>query len=201
MNVNDVAIPEVPESSDQQAINVFKRQSELEASYWSIEKRYAPFININDRKGQVLIKDFLWRITEELGEAIEAQNNMEEITKVHEELADALHFVTGLCVITDRGLVFKAGWSDSVNSPNLVKINTLEREVVEALSKVGNCLKMKPWKQTDMSTDEGYFDLCLHDLVVVYLNYCFARGLNNEWLYQYYMRKSEVNLFRIRSKY
>jgi hypothetical protein len=70
-----------------------------------------------------------------------------------------------------------------------------------ALGMLGNTLKMKPWKQTQVLTDESYFNQLLGIAVKEYLNFCQYMGMDLDTLFDYYYRKSEVNLFRIRSKY
>lgn len=201
MNTDDIVDYPVPDDINVKASNIYDRQSQLESKYVAIEKRESEFILVNTRYGQKLIKDFLWRITEEVGEALEAISLRESEAKVHEELADGLHFVTGLFVVLQKKELYVEAWKDYMDAP-LREFQTDRLELlILALSKTGNCLKMKPWKQTDVETDEKYFDKCLHDLIYCYLNYCYGQNMDLYTMYNIYMKKSEVNLFRIRSKY
>ena len=63
-----------------------------------------------------------------------------------------------------------------------------------------NCLKNKPWKQTNMVTDKENFYNYLQSVWVVYFsllsNVLVARGIVDT-----YFRKSQVNKFRQRSNY
>lgn len=197
MNVNDVVAPPFPHNPLDQSTELLKRQSELESKYWEIEGRYSPTVNINDRRGQVLIKDFLWRITEEIGEALEAKNNGESRDKVYEELADGLHFVLGLCVITGMTQEFHDAWENQYITPAATELEDL----IMNMGCLGNTLKMKPWKQTDVLTDVKTFSFLLKLFVMRYIGYCKELDLSIDNLWRYYYRKSEVNLFRIRSKY
>lgn len=51
-------------------------------------------VNLDDKRGQARIKDFSWRITEEIGEALDAMENESALLHFHEELVDGLHFLT-----------------------------------------------------------------------------------------------------------
>jgi dimeric dUTPase (all-alpha-NTP-PPase superfamily) len=73
--------------------------------------------------------------------------------------------------------------------------------VTEELGEAMNCLKNKPWKQTHMPTDEVHFleELvdAFHFLIEMYIHV----GFTPETLTAMYLNKSDVNKFRIRSKY
>ena len=112
---------------------IFERQKELMEKYREIENMPRE-IDINTKKGQVWLKDFAWRITEELGEAM-------------------------------------------------------------------NCLKNKPWKQTEMLTDVDHYKEELADAFHFFIELCIISGISSEELFLLYFKKSEVNLFRQRSKY
>lgn len=93
---------------------IFKRQQELIDKYHPIEEEnaghslpHAP-VDINTHAGQARLKDFAWRVTEELGEAMNCLKNKpwkqsHMITdEIHyrEELADAFHFMIELFVLS-----------------------------------------------------------------------------------------------------
>lgn len=202
MNVNDVVIPTHIKTPLEQAFNILERQGNLESNYWSIEGRYSPIININDRRGQVIIKDFLWRIVEEIGEALESVKNKESVTKTCEELADGLHFIAGLCVITGHQHEFSEAWEYVAEDTEEVASPLNLEHLIESIGTLGNTLKMKPWKQTDVLTDTNLFKKKLIEVVKNYLYFCRDYvDLRTQELWEYYYKKSEVNLFRIRSKY
>src|ERR1700744_6362039 len=69
-------------------------QRELSQPHW----HHAGALNLNDRFSQLRLKDFAWRITEELAEATECFNH-KPFNRTHflEELIDALHFSVELC--------------------------------------------------------------------------------------------------------
>jgi len=74
--------------------------------------------------------------------------------------------------------------------------------IVEELGEAMNCLKNKPWKQTEIRTDENHYLEELADAFHFFIELCILSGLTNpEELYILYFKKSEVNKFRQRSKY
>jgi len=115
VNINDVCL----EESDQymegdMLMDIFGRQHELMKAYHPIEARNGLLltdevpVNLHSAIGQARLKDFAWRITEELGEAMNClknkpwkQTQMEtDIAHYQEELADAFHFFIELCILS-----------------------------------------------------------------------------------------------------
>lgn len=199
MNINDVPDSVVPVTQDLRDIGneIYNRQAELEEQYWVIEKRPSRFVLVNSREGQILIKDFLWRFTEEIGEFLDARKHIEH---AHEELADALHFLAGITVVTGKRETF-VGCTEMVQDADFHNAERSLEDVILYASMVGNTLKMKPWKQTDVLTDENKFDHFLGMLIISFFRLSIAYGLQPVDLFKLYWKKSEVNLFRQRSKY
>ncbi|MDE2098833.1 MAG: hypothetical protein KGL39_16390 [Patescibacteria group bacterium] len=119
---------------------IFGRQRNLMAKYEGIEESNGLLqthdipVDLNSAKGQARLKDFAWRVTEELGEAM-------------------------------------------------------------------NCLKNKPWKQSQMLTDIDHYLEEIADAFHFFVELCILSGIDAEKLYDLYFRKSEVNHFRQRSNY
>ena len=100
MNVNDA---EKEQISGDKLDAIFARQRELMEKYHDIEKAKGLLqtedipVNIDDHLGQARLKDFAWRVTEELGEAMNClknkpwkQTQMEtDRTHYEEEIIDA----------------------------------------------------------------------------------------------------------------
>lgn len=113
MNITHVELPEgFLESVGDKLDFLLKTQAEHAEAYREIESRRGfhrpPFpVDINDRYGQHLIKEFTYRVVEELSEATNCLKNKpwaqtEHVTdELHflEELSDALHFFLELFVI------------------------------------------------------------------------------------------------------
>lgn len=112
MNVEDVK-DEIPKV-DNKLEYLFKAQEELYKKYIPLEKKNIPGIHdicpvdIESPSGQYRIKDYLWRITEEIGESFDAYTHLafdgdsiskeKRIIHVKEELGDALHFYLELFI-------------------------------------------------------------------------------------------------------
>ena len=70
-------------------------------------------------------------------------------------------------------------------------------EIAEAL----DCLKNKAWKQTMIEVDVDHYREEVADALHFFVEGCILSGITASDLFSLYMRKSEVNLFRQRSKY
>lgn len=143
VNIKDIEVEETPKIStihDDMLRQIFRRQFSLMQKYHGIEKSNGHRVpakipvNLHDRHDQQYLKDFAWRITEEIGEAM-------------------------------------------------------------------NTLKNKPWKQTEMTTDEDHFREELIDGFHFYVELLILTGFTPELLFETYYLKSEVNKFRQRSEY
>lgn len=188
---------------------IFDRQRELMDKYHYIEERSGLLqtadcpVNLDDRKGQAIIKDFSWRVTEELGEALDAlgQDDMEHFA---EELVDGLHFLTELTILAgldwDDLLPLDVMYSNIASYAN----DGLDQRVydyVEAIGMMCNCLKNKPWKQSMMQTDRVAFFARLNSVWARYIAIMETVFESPEDIVSVYLKKSQVNKFRQRSNY
>lgn len=240
MNITD-AEKEVVVGDKLEAI--FARQKELMDKYHDIELRSGLLqtgdcpVNLDDKRGQARIKDFSWRVMEELGEAIDAYaegNDDEEHFK--EELIDGLHFLTELTILAgydpEKLLNTQLKWVEEdvdtdeettrwwakykesyLSMPDkleaMVAISelvcdefTYDERVMKFVRHFGmmcNCLKNKPWKQSNMITDKEAFYKRLSVSWLVYLS--LLTIMNPDEITDTYLRKSQVNKFRQRSNY
>lgn len=98
---------------------IFEGQKKLMQHYVKIESlpNFDEYQNLSTKKHQKLLKDFAYRITEELAEASEVAeevyhahntNNLKEaqenVLKFNEEIADALHFHIELLIYSNIGI-------------------------------------------------------------------------------------------------
>lgn len=188
---------------------IFDRQRELMDKYHYIEERSGLLqtadcpVNLDDRRGQARIKDFSWRVTEELGEALDAlgQDDMEHFA---EELVDGLHFLTELTILAgldwDDLLPLEVMYSNTASRAN----DGLDQRVydyVEGIGMMCNCLKNKPWKQSMMQTDRVAFFARLHSVWARYIAIMETVFESPEDIVSVYLKKSQVNKFRQRSNY
>lgn len=216
MNITDF---QAPEFHPEWLKDIFERQEQLMAKYADIEKMPKWPLSIHTREGQRWIKDFLWRVTEEMGESFEAyvligkegsaESPSEEKIQQHfmhniEELIDALHFFVELVILTGKDWE----WAREVldNKDQGLEVNTDSPSqaywaVVYYLGMVGNTLKNKPWKQTEMPTDaEKFYVNLAKALKALFL--CFeTMDADEEQVFNFYCRKHQVNQFRQRSAY
>lgn len=218
MNINH-AVEEKVEGDLLKAI--FDRQKSLMGKYHDIELKSGLLqtedcpVNLDDKRGQARIKDFSWRVTEELGEALDAKANKDHY---QEELIDGLHFLTELTVLAGKDyntiLPINTPAYDEDHLRDLVenakevisrKLNdTLDFWVsrfIEQLAMVCNCLKNKPWKQSMMKTDQEAFYNRLAEAWVCYITILVVSGMGAEDIANVYLKKSQVNQFRQRSNY
>lgn len=199
MNINNVTENiEVPDTFEGIWKSIFAKQTELLEKYKEIEKMPDNILeldNINTQRGQILIKDFAWRVTEELAEAWEAKEINEEHFK--EELADALHFLVELTIIAGYNSTFLVNPEGAL----IADKDTEAWAIVYNLGLMCNTLKNKPWKQSQMLTDEPKFKEYLQKawLALLKLLYWYMGSYNQ--IYLYYFKKHKVNEFRVRSKY
>ena len=192
---------------------IFDRQKELMEKYHDIEFRSGLMqtedcpVNLDDKRGQARIKDFAWRITEEIGEALDAiGNELDEsaLLHFHEELVDGLHFLTEMTILTGYDLPEYTTLKDlieEVSDRDFYSLNDLVSDHVCYLGMMCNCLKNKPWKQNMMKTNKENFYKHLKLVWSNYIAILTSQDLTEEEITDLYLRKSQVNQFRQRSNY
>lgn len=228
-HVSDDAIPTPTNGMDRLEL-IFGRQSELMQKYEHIEENNgllltaAVPVDIHNKKGQARLKDFAWRVTEELTEATIAMVYHEDKTHFIEELSDAFHFLVELNILSgfSAGVFYHQAMLEltGITAPSDIECRLIELmaqirvskgtatnirartyEVVEHLGGAMNCLKNKAWKTTHMLTDTMAYDGHLTRANLAFLDLALTAGLDADALYRIYFKKSEVNKFRQRSGY
>lgn len=222
MNIHDT---KAPRPKGDMLSMIFQRQKELHFKYKKIErinkvglgllKENKPF-SIDSMLCQEICKNYAWRITEELTESTEVIATSlfledKELFHAQEEAMDALHFMIELLIITGQraeDMVPKDLNQDSLVYcfslyPRVIMSNyrNYAYDTIEYLGKAMNCLKQKPWKQTQVFTDTGRFHYNLQATFDHLIKYCTSLNMTAESCYDLYFRKSEVNKFRIKSNY
>lgn len=224
VNIKDFKAP--PDITGDKLDAIFERQKELMKKYHTIEaasgllQTYDVPVDLDDAKGQARIKDFAWRCTEELMEAMDAY---QQKTHFEEEIADAFHFLVELSILAGLSakdiiphllrpgtLVCYEGENipDSLDllftSHTHWKTMTTKQMVLKFLVSLGmtcHLLKNKPWVQTQRLTDREEFKKRLIKTFQGFIGICLVAKINAESLYNLYFKKSEVNKFRQRSQY
>lgn len=217
MNINHATTEEI-KGDKLQAI--FTRQKSLMGKYHDIELKSGLLqtedcpVNLDDKRGQARIKDFSWRVTEELGEALDARSNKDHY---QEELIDGLHFLTELTILAGKdyhnilpegtALYHNDRLEDLVEnakectSRNGYSLEYWVSKFIENLGMMCNCLKNKPWKQSMMKTDQNAFYGRLAEVWVIYITILVVSGMTAQDIANIYLKKSQVNQFRQRSNY
>ena len=192
---------------------IFDRQKELMEKYHDIEFKSGLMqtedcpVNLDDKRGQARIKDFNGRITEEIGEALDAITNESgesALLHFHEELIDGLHFLTEMTILTGYDITKDYTLSDLINLGTVRSSYTLNDLVSDHVMYSGmmcNCLKNKPWKQSMMKTNKENFYKHLKLVWSNYIAILTSQDLTEEEITDLYLRKSQVNQFRVRSNY
>lgn len=192
---------------------IFDRQKELMEKYHDIEFKSGLMqtedcpVNLDDKRGQARIKDFAWRITEEIGEALDAIENESgesALLHFHEELVDGLHFLTEMTILIGYDLPEYTTLKDLIEEGtyrDCYSLNDLVSDHVMYLGMMCNCLKNKPWKQSMMKTNKENFYKHLKLVWSNYIAILTSQDLTEEEITDLYLRKSQVNQFRQKSNY
>lgn len=81
------------------------------------------------------------------------------------------------------------------------RLKDLAWRVTEEIAEAMGCLKNRPWKKTQMRTDKEHYKEELVDALHFFIELCISSGFDAQSLTDYYLKKSQVNKFRIRSRY
>lgn len=218
MNINDISEKNIP-IMDNFWNDVFKIQhnliikyNEIELKVMGIELLYGPinYFHIDNQVVQLKIKEYLWRISEELGESYECIQNAEDENSIDikhqlEELSDGLHFFVELLI--------KLNYNPKEIYPLEFIKKTYDRlyknwnqeefylNAFTSLAKIGNCLKNKPWKQSQMQTDRQYMYSKIKEFSEWFMFIFFHNNFSINNIFNIYSRKSQVNQFRQNTNY
>lgn len=188
---------------------LFEKQTNLIVKYKEIEGMPDYPFQVDTPEGQKWFKDFLWRTSEEVAESYEAVvdllNGTEDaaIQEIHqnEELIDALHFFVELLILTGRDATWARNALDLYAGTRPENVQAAYLNVHYWLGMVGNTLKMKPWKQDPVLTNQELFDDNLGKSLAALFDTLAFHGLDEEAVYDLYQKKNAVNAFRIKSGY
>ena len=281
---------------------MYSLQKELLEQYIKVEGLPQYPIDVNTKKSQIILKDFVGRVIEELAEGYEALILVSKLTEKNklwksdyeeeeytqclnhlqnagEEMADAMHFMLELLIYSniqakdiedylDNWLKDKVSFGVTKTLPTLAKamqvglsilyndpcnmvsepkamnktylleefesmdedsedprlvnkrIDTrfhqcgkfynkltyssykyMMWDVTYHLNIARNFLKNKPWKQSQMITNEGAYQEEIVKAFILMMGLFLAMGISPENLYFLYFKKNRVNKFRIESKY
>mgnify|MGYP001099173337 CR=1 FL=1 len=213
---------------------IFDHQRELMKKYHPIEEANGLLqtssvpVNLHDKHGQARLKDFMWRTTEEIGEAVDPSIMKLEVRM--EEWADALHFLTELSILSTDLFVEELGVfclqkdaqlredihnekfkGDTLDIVFKCVWSWLQRcrqepyywagQAIFELGLASNELKNRPWKQSHKDTDvRAYLDR-LFGVWECFIAACICVGFTPDTLYEHYMGKNKINQERQNNGY
>lgn len=85
--------------------------------------------------------------------------------------------------------------------PEQIHLKDMFWRITEELGEAANCLKLKPWKSTPMTTDEAHFLEEIVDAFHFFIEMLIFIGFDPETLTKLYLQKAAVNRFRQESNY
>lgn len=186
--------------------DVFDRQESLMQKYQHLEQLPAPPLSLHVAGHQRILKDFAWRVTEELAEAHEAYRRYPPgsdgwLQPVSEELADALHFLVELLIfagVTASQCLKQVSWFPPDDNQSL---EFVQWRATDHLGLAMHELRNKAWKQETVSTDEAS---CRRHLVLTFaahMDIWASLGFDSEDLSRAFISKHEKNKARIDEGY
>jgi len=210
-------------------VAIFDRQQELMEKYHVIEARsgllQTPFIpvEINSQQGQARLKDFAWRITEEVAEATKAYEDLhnkpemfvENYALLQEEMADAMHFLVEFTILAGmkpHDVVYSDRFGKDmldqtfakITSGHVVGASAFLRGVGQFVKELGlacNYLKNRPWKQKLRDTDVLSFREQVKITWKAFSFLVYHADISSQELFELYFGKSDVNKDRQDSGY
>ena len=224
MNIDDVDTVDVPDQGRRFHV-IFEKQQALMDKYDPIEKRNGanvpePPHNLDDKFVQWRLKDLFWRVTEEIAESMECVMDVDtgwverwmdvpSIRHFFEEQADALHFLVEASIIVGfKPSKVEAYWLGAKSASLMLekKITPAATEamcarIIWSLGLAANTLKNKPWKNTHMATDIEKFNLHLSEAWQRVLKLWAYLETSDEFVFELYAKKCQVNKFRQDTNY
>ena len=80
-------------------------------------------------------------------------------------------------------------------------IRSLIYRVIAELIEAGECLRNKMWKQSEVLTDVDHLEEEMGDVIHFVVELCINLGIDSNKFFEIYFKKSEVNKWRIDTKY
>lgn len=185
-------------------VRIFSMQMSLMEKYKLIEQLPDPPISLHSVGGQRIIKDFAWRMTEELTEAFEHIGQADERDKMGVELADALHFLVEMLIfsgITPQQCLQhqdefpRASGAYNADPGGLFWVPVLK------VGRATHHLHNRPWKQTLVPTNEGAYRSAMISAYASMIRIWCEAGFTAVEMLSYYEAKHAINQERQAGKY
>jgi hypothetical protein len=201
---NGIHVPELPGHIDNRCI-----QYRLKDMFW----RFTEELTEAAEELSIHRQDFI-----ELKNWITAWDQRASIQHFFEEFVDALHFLTEASIIANLapdliqlnmeqimrvylqdGTVFRDFDDRSWSIADVIQMSFFN--TIQTLGLAANCLKNKPWKMTEMSTDITRFRGFLYSTWDQFFITWGRMGGSIDLLYILYAKKNQVNQWRQKTNY
>lgn len=224
-----------PHNENDMLVAIFNQQRSHMEVYAQIEDENGLLqtsdipVNLQDKFGQARLKDFAWRITEEIGEALNDLYLDQSLRNYFEELSDVLHFLTEFTILAgyqpndlvlepvDK-MVDHLDYLEKLYNQTEAATKHLDfwftyndiafliAEFIRELSMLCNLLKNKPWKKSVAQgqlkeTDPLKFKKQLINVWEKFIYICLTSGVGPQRLYDLYFYKSHKNKIRQETGY
>jgi len=210
-DVKNVEIPKV----DNYFKAIWDLQKKLVDGYTKIEKLPSYPLNLDVKEDQLLLKDLIARVVEELAEAFEQRtvHNNEELFR--EELADALHFLVEVMIFVEPYEFYAPNGEDimALNLSNVPRNRNIGDHLISTMSwwmwdvtlhlnLARNTLRNKSWKQSEVKTNKELFHKHMSGAFAFFIQGLSSPlGLGAEEVFAEYYKKNKINIFRQESRY
>lgn len=183
---------------------IFMYQKALKFQYEPEAKEIFENFDLDCHEDQEVFKKYCWRITEELGEALEAAYNREK-DHVLEEFIDAFNFTIELFLLIGwepyKQLEPQGVVALKDKSVHVGRTAECMQEIVYDLTMCANLLKNRQWRQSQYLVDMHVFEKRMQTLWRTIFIAAGDLGLTEKDLYDLWTLKYQVNKFRIETKY
>lgn len=150
-------------------------------------------VDIETPSGQHLIRDFAWRITEEITEALRSHNEGFPRDQILEEVIDAFQFWIELCWLVELSPNVVNDTSQPIHG-SAFRLACLN--FIEDLGMAVNLLKNKPWKKKLQPVPHAFLPQ-IAGLYGRFIGIAGSLGFSPDEFYAAYFRKAQINQERI----
>jgi NTP pyrophosphatase (non-canonical NTP hydrolase) len=195
MNLSDVKIDYSQYEGQDIFSVIFQKQKML------IQLYEVPNVDLDVPKDQQILRVLAWCVIEEAAEALDVIWTTNDPEHLKDEVADMMHFYVELLILSGIDSVdFRSQLLSEIEPIKMTLADVFTVFSVH-LALAINCLKNRFWRKTNLKTDQVFFLDSIKKTIPDFMSLVHQLGLTPDDLIDSYLRKNEINLFRIRSKY
>lgn len=194
MNISDVKINWADYHGRNFLEILYEKQEELRVAYG------VPICDLDVPGDQQQLRAMAWNVLEEAGEAMEVIMTSGDKEHTKDEVSDMVSFYIELFLMSGIKIdnLPRSEWDAEKNHLSLTNDFT---KFAVSLSLAINTLKNRYWRMTNLKTDSSIYKIRLINSFYDFKKLVGSFGLSTHDLMDGYLRKYEVNKFRINSKY